>query len=147
MVAYSAGYRDGKRIARDVTVEGAAQLAGQGDGFVWLALRDPDREELESVARAFDLAMAVVESGAGPKRPRLQGYKGHRVLTLRPARYDEAAARIDLGEIRVILGQAYVISVFRGGPADPGGARERLEDLHPALLATGPGSVVWAILD
>jgi magnesium transporter len=87
--------------------------------------------------------------GAGGKqgRPRLEGYKGRAVLWMRSARFDERAAEIEFGDIRVLTGQGYVLSVFRGEPADPAGARERLEEFHPDLIPTGPGAVVWAILD
>jgi magnesium transporter len=66
---------------------------------------------------------------------------------MRSARFDERAAEIEFGDIRVLTGQGYVLSVFRGEPADPAGARERLEEFHPDLIPTGPGAVVWAILD
>jgi magnesium transporter len=148
MIAYAAHYRDGKRAPGDVTLERASELAHQGDGFVWLALRDPGPDELEAVARAFGLPISGVRTEHdGPALPRLEGYKGRAVLWMRSARFDEHAGEIEFGDIRVLIGSGYVLSVFRGQPADPAGARERLEELHPDLIATGPGAVVWAILD
>jgi magnesium transporter len=148
MIAYSAHYREGKRVAGDLTPERAAELTRQGDGFVWLALRDPGREELEEVAKAFGFPVSgVVAHHDGPARPRLEGYKGRGVLWMRSARFDERAGAIDFGDIRVLAGPGYVVSVFRGEPADPDGARERLEEFHPDLISAGPGAVLWAILD
>jgi magnesium transporter len=148
MIAYCAHYRDGKRVASDLAVDRAAELARSGDGFVWLAVRDPSREELESVATAFDLPMGGIDGRARtPARPRLEGYKGRAVLTMRSARFHEPAEQIEFGDVRVLVAPAYVISVWRGEPSDPAGARERLEELHPDLIETGPGAVVWAILD
>jgi magnesium transporter len=148
MIAYSAHYQEGKAAATDLDPDRAAELARQGDGFVWLALRDPSEEELKDVADAFGLSIMGI-GGAGGKqgRPRLEGYKGRAVLWMRSARFDERAAEIEFGDIRVLTGQGYVLSVFRGEPADPAGARERLEEFHPDLIPTGPGAVVWAILD
>lgn len=147
MIAYSAHYREGKRAATDLAPDRAGELARQGDGFVWLSLRDPTQQELKAVAAAFGLSVTgIADEGAAP-RPRLEGHKGGGVLKMRSARFNEQARRIDFGEIRMLVGPGYVISVFRGDPADPAGARERLEELHPDLLATGLGAVVWAILD
>ena len=148
MIAYCAQYRDGKRVAADLAVDRAAALARAGDGFVWLVLRDPSQEELESVATAFGLPVTGIESRAGrPARPRLEGYKGRAVLTMRSARFNEGTGQIDFGGIRVLAGPGQVISVWRGEPSDPAGARHRLEELHPDLIETGPGAVVWSILD
>jgi magnesium transporter len=148
MIAYSAHYRDGKRVETDLGLERAAGLARQGDGFVWVALREPSREELRDIGRAFDLSTrGIDDSAALGIRPRLEGYKGRGFLAMRAARYDEARGRIEFGEVRVFVGPGYAVSTARGDPADPSGARERLEELHPDLIRGGPGAVVWAILD
>jgi len=147
MVAYSAHYRGGKRVATGIEPSEAADLARGGDGFVWIAMRDPSADELKAVASAFDLSVPGI---GGPResqaRPSLEGYKGRAVLTIRTATYDERR-RIEFGAVKVLVGSGYVITVGRGAATDPAGARERLEDLHPELIAAGPGAVIWAILD
>jgi magnesium transporter len=148
MVAYSAHYRGGERVATGLEVDVAAGLARRGDGFVWVAMRDPSPDELKAVAGAFDLSIRGMGRSRGtPARPRLEGYKGRSVLTMTPARFDEKAQRIEFGEIRLLVGPGYVVSVNRGAPGDPLGARERLEELHPGLIGAGPGAVLWAVLD
>jgi len=148
MIAYTAHYLEGKPAATDLEPNRAAELARRGDGFVWLALRDPNEQELKEVADAFGLSvMGIDRAGGKQSRPRLEGYKGRAVLTMRSATYDEGARRIDFGFIKILVGSAYVISIGRGGPSDLAGARERLEELHPDLISTGPGAVIWAILD
>lgn len=146
MLAYAAHYRDGRRVATDLTVEEGAKLAAEGDGFVWLALRDTTREELKSLARAFGLGVEGIGED-GPVRPRLVASKGRGVLTMRSARYNEDRREVELGEIRVLVGPGYVLSGFFGGPSDPREAISRLEELHPDLIPEGPGAVVWAIVD
>ena len=148
MIAYSAHYRGGDRIASDLTLRQAADHARRDDGFVWIALRDPSADELKDVAAAFGLSVRGIDrAGDSTARPRLEGYKGRAALTMRSATYDERARRIEFGAIKVFVGRAYVITVGRGEATDPAGARERLEHLHPELIATGPGAVIWAILD
>ena len=148
MIAYSAHYREGKPVARDLDPNQAAEIARRGDGFVWLALKDPDQEELKAVASAFELSLTGIEPrGGASARPRLEGYRGRGVLVMRSAQWNDAARRIDLGEVRALIGPGYAISVVRGEPCEPEGARRRLEELHPDLISAGPGAVVWAILD
>jgi magnesium transporter len=148
MIAYCAQYRDGKRAATDLTIERAGELASRGDGYVWLALRDPSHDELEAVAEGFGLPTKGIDAAVrSPARPRLEGEKGKAVLTMRSAQFDDRKREIEFGDIRVVVAPSYVISVWRGEPSDPAAARERLEEFHPDLIATGPGAVVWAILD
>jgi magnesium transporter len=148
MIAYCAQYRDGKRVASELTLDSAGGLARKGDGFVWLALRDPSTDEVKAAAEAFGLPISKIHGAPrAPARPRLEGEKGRAVLTMRSARFDDRSGEIEFGGIRVLVGASYVISVWRGEPSDPAGARERLEELHPDLIAAGPGAVVWAIVD
>ena len=147
MIAYTVHYKAGKRLETDISLERAAELARGGDGFVWVALREPSRGELRDVGRAFDLSALGVEDEGARTRPRLEGIKGRGFLAMRGARYDESRARIEFSEIRVLVGSGYAISKARGDPGHPAGARERLEELHPDLIGAGPGAVVWAILD
>ena len=148
MIAYAVHYREGKRVATDLDLKRAAELARQGYGFVWVALRDGTRDELKALASAFGLNVeGIGEPESGLARPRLVGYKDRAVLTMRSARYDEKSERLELGDIRVLIGAGYVLTGFRGGPSDPAGAIQRLEELHPDLIAEGPGAVVWAVVD
>lgn len=148
MVVYSAHYRDGKRIAPDITIDQAGDLARKGDGFAWLAFRDPSTDELKATSDAFALPIEGIDGARHhPTRPRLEGDKGRAALTMRSARFDDRTREIEFGDVRVVAGASYAISVWRGDPSDPAGARERLEELHPDLIAAGPGAVVWAILD
>src|SRR4051794_32844497 len=147
MIAYCVHYKAGKRLETDISLKRAAELAREGDGFVWVALREPSREELRDVGRAFGLSALGVEDEGARTRPRLEGIKGRGFLTMRGARYDESRARIEFSEIRVLVGSGYAISKTHGDPSHPSGARERLEELHPDLIGAGPGAVVWAILD
>ena len=61
MIAYCVHYKAGKRLETDISLERAAELAREGDGFVWVALREPSREELRDVGRAFGLSALGVE--------------------------------------------------------------------------------------
>jgi magnesium transporter len=143
-----AHYRDGERQHEGLlSVEEAAKcVRGDGD-FVWLGLHEPADEEMETVARAFDLPeLAVEDAEHAHQRPKLEDYEDSYFAVLRPARYDDAKEEVEFGEIHLFLGPGYVIAVRHGAASELAPARQRLE-ARPDLLREGPAAAVWAILD
>jgi magnesium transporter len=143
-----AHYRDGVRQhERPLGIDQAARCAkGEGD-FVWLGLHEPPDEEMEAVARAFDLhELAVEDAEQAHQRPKLEDYGDSYFAVLRPARYDDAKEEVEFGEIHLFLGPGYVIAVRHGAASELAPARQRLER-RPDLIQEGPAAAVWAILD
>jgi magnesium transporter len=143
-----AHYRDGVRQHEGpLSIEKAA-VAARGDGeFVWLGLRDPSDEEMETAARAFELhELAVEDAEHAHQRPKLEDYEDSYFAVLRPARYDDAREEVEFGEIHLFLGPRYVIAVRHGAASELAPARQRLEQ-RPDLMREGPAAAVWAILD
>jgi magnesium transporter len=145
-----AHYRAGERQHEEpLEIAHAAELAaGVGDGeFVWLGLRDPTPDELAQAERAFGLNdLAVEDARKAHQRPKLEDYDGSFFIVLRTASYDDQREEVDFGEIHLFLGRGYAIVVRQGEPTDLGPARARLEE-RPELLAAGPASVAWAVMD
>jgi magnesium transporter len=145
----TAHYRDGHRVARDdFTLEQAAQIARAGDdGFVWIALLQPDAEELERMQGLFDLnELAMEDVQSVHERPKIDVYPESGVLlgVLRAARYDDAHETVRLNELSVFLGRGFVITIRTEG--SPEAIRARAER-RPDLLRHGPSAVLWAALD
>src|SRR5205823_3861443 len=65
---------------------------------------------------------------------------------LRTARYLEEPEEVEFGEVSVFIGQQYVLAIRQGTASELHGARTRLE-ARPDLLAEGPMSALWAIMD
>ena len=148
MIIDCAHYRDGRRQHEGpMPLEQAAEER-HGEGFVWLGLFEPSAEELEQVRASFDLHVLAVEGAQTfHLRPKVEHYDGGVwVVILRTARYAEDREEVDFGEISVITGPGFVITVRRGIASELRGARERLEHRHE-LLQAGSGSVLWAVLD
>jgi magnesium transporter len=145
-----AHYKDGKRqnsepLALD---EAAAHCRAPDDSFVWIGLHDPTLDELERLGAHFRLHELAVEDAAhAHQRPKLESYgDGNFFVVLRTAHYHEDREEVEFGEVHLFIGQGYVVSV-RHGPGSPlHDARLRLE-ARPELVALGPASVVWAIVD
>jgi magnesium transporter len=144
-----AHYREGVRQHEGaLDIERAAEYARAGDGFVWVGLLHPTDEELDRVARAFELhELAVEDSGREHQRPKLEQYDGTFFIVLKTARYDEQEERVHFGEIDLFLGPGYAVSARHGEASPLTGARERLESEHTRLMTAGVAAVGWAILD
>jgi magnesium transporter len=144
-----AHYREGVRQHEGaLEVERAAEYARAGDGFVWVGLLHPTDEELDRVARAFELhELAIEDAGREHQRAKLEQYDGTFFLVLKTARYDEREEQVHFGEIDLFLGSCYAVTARHGEASPLTGARERLEEEHTRLMKAGVAAVGWAILD
>ena len=148
MLVDCAHYKDGRRQEDEpLDVGEAAARRRDEDGFVWLGLHDPSPEELQDVARRFDLPpLAVEDAMHAHQRPKIEDYAEGYFLVLHTARYIDSSEEVEFGEVHVFTGDGYAIVVRHGAASELGAARERLE-AQPALLRLGPSAAVWAVLD
>jgi magnesium transporter len=123
------------------------------DAFVWLGLHEPGPEDLEGIASTFDLdEFAVEDAIKGCQRPKIEQYGAMTFLVVRTARYIEHAELtetseiVETGDLMMFIGQDYVITVRHGELNALGPIRTELEG-NPDMLALGPWSVVYGILD
>jgi magnesium transporter len=143
-------YRDGVRqppTAFDV----ACHAARSGDGFLWLGLHDPTREQLDQLGPHFGIHPLAVEDAANTaQRPKLERYEDLVLLAMRTLGYVEGPRRddgvVETGSVLVLLGEHYVITVRHGRHASMSGLRHRLEE-DPRQLSLGPSAVLHAIAD
>jgi magnesium transporter len=141
-------YREGVRQDEQaLSLEAAAHCKSQGDGFVWIGLASPSPEEIAEAGRLFDLDdLAVEDAQSQHQRPKVEDYPANWFVVLRTARYVDEREEVDFGEVHLFLGTNYALTVRHGEGSQLRGARERLE-ARPDLLANGPISVLWAVLD
>jgi magnesium transporter len=144
-----AQYKDGRRqregpISLD---EAAGCVSGEPGEFVWLGLHEPEPGEIADVAKRFDLhELAVEDAELKHQRPKIEDYDGSWFLVLRTAHYDQQREQVEFGEIHVFAGPGHVIAIRHGPGSELVTARKLLEG-RPDLLALGPASAVWAIVD
>lgn len=148
MIVDCAHYRAGARQREaPLAVPEAAACAAQGDGFVWLGIRDPTEQEMREIATSFPVHELAIEDAASlHQRAKIEDYENHYFVVLRSARYDDEREQVDFGEIHIFAGPGYAITVRHGEASALGPARQRLE-ARPELVEAGPVSVVWAVLD
>lgn len=140
-------YRNGVREAKPVDLDQTFEELHERGGFAWIGLYRPTEEELRAVATEFELhPLAVEDALKGHQRPKLERYGTALFLVLRPARYLEAAEDVEFGEVHAFIGPNFAITIRHAESPDLGRVRKRLER-NPELLALGPDSVLYAVLD
>jgi magnesium transporter len=145
-------YHEGTRRPGPVHYAHAARQAQrQRDAFVWLGLHEPDEATMASIGRVFGLHELTAEQAvAAGHRPAAETMGDVTRLVLRTARYVEheeltaTSEVVDTGDVTVLIGSWFVITVRHGAAGALKPVREDLQQ-RPALLAAGPWAVAWAV--
>ncbi|MFF5175760.1 magnesium and cobalt transport protein CorA [Micromonospora sp. NPDC000089] len=147
-------YVDGRREpGRPHFADAYAQARRRRGGFVWLGLHEPGPAVLAAVGRTFGLDELTVEQAlADGHRPTVQRHGAVTLLVLRTAEYVEHAELtdtsevIDTGDVLVLLGDRFAVTVRHGAAGALAEVRTRLQD-RPAILAEGPWAVAYAVTE
>ncbi len=148
MVINCVAYQNGRKLA-DISVEAISDYVVRPDCFVWVALFDPDDEQLASMAAEFGLhELAVEDARKGHQRPKIDEYGSSLFTVLHTVDIDPANPDGDLivGQVAVFAGPNYVLSVRRKSPHGFQNVRARAE-AEPENLARGTGFVLYAVMD
>lgn len=147
MLIDNAIYVDGHRVATPHNLDETFELRAEHAGLAWIGMYRPSRDELEAVAREFDLhPLAVEDALSGHQRSKVERYGDILFVVLRPARYDDDREEVEFGELHLFVGPQFVISIRHAESPDLAAVRQRLE-AQPELLALGPEAVLYAIFD
>ena len=143
----NAVYVAGRRTASPSSLDETYALLRERQGMAWIGLYRPDLDELQSMAREFELHhLAVDDAIAAHQRPKLERYGNTLFVVLRPARYLDDVEKVEFGELHVFVGPEFVVTVRHAESPDLALVRHRLEQT-PELLRLGPEAVLYAILD
>jgi magnesium transporter len=141
-VAYAEGRREG-----DIAIPDISEVVKRPEVFVWVGLHDPSPELLRQIQLEFGLHdLAVEDAQVAHQRPKLEQYGDSVFVVLRPAILAPDQQRIELGETHLFVGPRYVVSIRHGDTPGYAAVRTRCEST-PALLAKGPGFVLYAVMD
>jgi Mg2+ and Co2+ transporter CorA len=125
---------------------GGDGATASGVTFVWVSLRDPSPEELASVQREFGLPGPLVEQlGAVTKRPALEVVGELLFAVVKTVRWAAAEEEISSGEVQLVLGHGFVVSVDR----DAAVLEQVRQDLQadPELVGAGLAAVLPCVVD
>jgi magnesium transporter len=144
MLINCAAYENGRKLA-DITIREIHQYLSRPDCFVWVALKDPQPEELNVMQREFGLhELAVEDAQHGHQRPKIEEYGESLFVVLHMIEFAEDD--LSVGETEIFVGPNYVLSVRRQAERGFTDVRARCER-EPELLRHGPGYVLYALMD
>jgi magnesium transporter len=148
-------YRDGVRQQPGLIDYRTALDAARKDpnAFVWLGLNAPSAAEMADIADAFGLhELAVSDIVHAGQRAKLETYEDLIFLVLRSARYvphvqiTEYVEVVETGQVMLLIGEDFAISVRHGEASTLKGVRRTLE-AKPEQLKLGPWAVAYAVTD
>jgi magnesium transporter len=144
MIVNCVAYQDGRKLA-DIKVAEISEYVRRPECFVWVAIKDPTDEELETMRSEFDLhPLAVEDARVGHQRPKVEEY-GDSLFTVMHI-VELKAEEAEIAEVDVFTGPNYVLSVRRGTEHGFIAVRERTER-EPEMLRHGSGFVLYALMD
>lgn len=144
MLVNCAVYQRGRKVA-DIALFEIRDYRAQPDSFVWVALKDVEPGELESLQDEFDLhELAVEDAHHGHQRPKLDEYGQSLFVVLQILEPSED--ELHAGEVAIFVGPGYVVSVRRQSHQGFADVRRRSE-MEPELLQHGPAYVLYALMD
>jgi magnesium transporter len=148
MLINCVAYQNGKKLG-DITVADISDYVTRPECFVWVALFEPTTDEIDEMAKEFDLhPLAVEDARTGHQRPKIEEYDDQLFVvlqTLEPAT-DSADNELIGGEVDIFVGPNYILSVRHRTKKGFGNVRARTER-EPALLKYGAGFVLYALMD
>ncbi|MDR0847728.1 MAG: magnesium/cobalt transporter CorA [Propionibacteriaceae bacterium] len=144
-------YRNGERLKELFTLDDAygalADKAMAADTMAWVGLYRPSTQMIESLAQALDLHELLLEDAVqAHQRPKLERYGSTLFVVLHAARYVDSSEEVEFGELHILIGPNYVVTIRHAESPDLSSARTRLE-ADPELLALGSEAVLYATID
>jgi magnesium transporter len=150
VIVDNALYHQGRRVplgTGDDQSLGAARVPCDPGDFQWIGIHDPSPDELQLIAKTFDLhPLAVEDAGDSHQRPKLEHYGDTLFLVLKTLWYVDAEDAVETGEINMFVGEDFVVTVRHGEGIDLADSRHDLE-LRAKVLEHGPMGVMYAICD
>lgn len=140
-------YVDGRRTDSPDNLDETFELMRERHGMAWIGLYRPTPAEIGAVAREFGMhPLAVEDAIAAHQRPKLDHYGDVSFVVLRPARYLDDTEKVEFGELHIVVGPDFVVTIRHAESPDLARVRARLEESRD-LLCLGPAAVLYAILD
>jgi magnesium transporter len=141
---YDHGRREGGRVPLTEALDRAHRAS---DGFVWIGLHNPEPAAVEAVGAQFGLHPLVVEDAIqAHQRPKLERHETMFSLVMKTAEYVDETEHVEIGELMLVVGPKFVVSIRHGTPVPLHGLREDLEN-DRTRMERGPGAVFHAIVD
>ncbi len=144
MLINCVAYQEGKKLA-DINVEAISDYIEIPGCFVWVALREPEPDELLVMKAEFGLhELAVEDAQRGHQRPKIEEYGDSLFVVV--STVELAGDELHVGELDIFVADNYVLSVRNNVNRGFLGVRARAER-EPQLLSKGSSFVLYALMD
>ena len=140
-------YVGGRRLDQHVPFDQTLAIARQHNGIAWMQMDKPDPEEVRELAVELGIPDLVVEDTInGHQRSKIERYGDLLYVVLHPASFDHHTNRIYYGEIHVIVGPEYAITICNDETEI---SREIVDRIDHDLMLVGHSSLalLHALLD
>lgn len=141
-------YVDGQRVRSPNTFQDALKgLERLPDALAWIGLYRPTPSQVKLLCEFFGFdESAALDALRTHHRSKIKRYGETLYLALTIPSYVDTREDVEFGELHILMGARFVITVRQSEAPDLSIARRRLE-ARPAELALGPEAVLFAILD
>jgi magnesium transporter len=144
MLVNCVAYERGTKLA-DIPLSEIHNYTARPECFVWVAVRDPEAQELAVLQEEFGLhELAVEDARHGHQRPKMEEYGNSLFVVLQMVEPRESDLHV--GEVDIFVGPRYIVSARREVAMGFTEVRRRCE-AEPELLAHGPAYVLYALMD
>lgn len=144
MIVNCVAYQEGKKLG-DIPTEKISDYMMLPNCFVWVALKDPEPQELQQMQEEFGLhELAVEDAHHGHQRPKIEEYGDSLFAVLHTL--ELTGEELSQGEVAIFVGHNYVLSVRMRTKKGFQEVRTRSER-EPHLLKNGPSFVFYALMD
>jgi magnesium transporter len=144
MLINCVAYQDGKKLS-DIATKDISEYVSRPECFVWVALSNPDHDELTEMQVEFGLhPLAVEDAHHGHQRPKIEEYGDSLFCVLQSVQL--IGEELNVGEVAIFAGPNFVLSVRSRTEQGFANVRARCER-EPHLLKHGSGFVLYALMD
>jgi magnesium transporter len=112
-VATTRAYSGGQLVAEGFTLDEVRKhLGADRHTVVWVDLCSPHHADLKRLAEQLDFHELAVEDALGShQRPKLDEYRGHQFLVLRPVWLDTMSGKLSESEVDAFVGERVMITI------------------------------------
>ncbi|MFI0786183.1 magnesium and cobalt transport protein CorA [Streptomyces lydicus] len=124
------------------------RLAGlEQDEFAWIRMDTPRQDELQRLGTYLKLHPLTIEDAVqAHQRPKQERYGDVTAVAVRTLWFVERTADVETGEVMIILGPSFALTV-RHGADDPTVEAARRLSQQPEMASLGPVGVLHAMTD
>ncbi|SPB13757.1 magnesium transporter [Caballeronia novacaledonica] len=145
MLVNCVAYQAGTKLA-DIRIDEIGCYVQKPECFVWVALKDPDPAELDTMKQQFGLDdLAIEDVRNGHQWPKIEEYEDSLLAVLHTVELDKDG-ELHIGEVDVFAGSNYVLSVRTRSQLGLQSVRARCER-EPKRLKKGSGFILYALID